>query len=72
MSQRDRNRSAFPETARFVDEMREVFGTDVALEFAEENGRTLGQRDLLGTAVSASRMVLRVPEGPAPGKKGRK
>jgi hypothetical protein len=37
-----RNRAAFPEAARFVDEMRAVFGLDVLLIYAEENGKTIG------------------------------
>lgn len=38
-----RNRALFPETARFVDDMRAAFGPAVALEFVEENGRTIGK-----------------------------
>jgi hypothetical protein len=38
------NRAMFPETARFVDEMREAFGPDVRLVWASENGREIGER----------------------------
>lgn len=43
-SRASRNREAFPEAARFVDEMRAVFGPRVVLEWAEEGGRTIGKR----------------------------
>lgn len=69
------NRAAFPQAARIVDELREVFGPGVKLEFAEEGGREIGQRDLTGTAVPVSRMILLGPEVPArelKAKKGRR
>lgn len=75
MSAKASNRAAFPQAARIVDELREVFGEGVKLEFAEEGGREIGQRDIPGTAVPASRMVLRAADDPAPemnAKKGRR
>lgn len=72
MSDAASNRAAFPETARIVDDLRAVFGQDVKLVWAEENGRTLGVRDLPGTQVLASEMVLRAPEIPARDAKGRR
>lgn len=38
------NRAAFPETARLVDGLREVFGADATLTWASENGREIGKR----------------------------
>lgn len=75
MSARSANRAAFPATARIVDELREVFGPGVRLEWACENGREIGVRELPGMAVPMSTMVLRVPEVQAPelkAKKGRR
>ncbi len=46
------NRAAFPQTAQFVDEMREAFGQDVKLVWAEENGRTLGKKGPDGVPVT--------------------
>lgn len=40
----EKNRAAFPETARLVDGLREVFGPDVTLTWACENGREIGKR----------------------------
>jgi hypothetical protein len=39
-----RNRAQFPQTASIVDGLREVFGPGVRLEWAEENGGTIGKR----------------------------
>lgn len=72
MGERDSNRAAFPATARIIDELREVFGPDVKLVWAEENGREIGTRELPGVAVPMSDMVLRTPEIPAQGKRGKK
>lgn len=44
MSNKEKNRAAFPETASMVDELREVFGDGVTLVWAEENGRTIGNK----------------------------
>ena len=38
------NRAAFPGAARIVDEFREVFGAEVKLLWAAENGREIGVR----------------------------
>jgi len=43
MNERDRNRRDFPEAARFMDELRRVFGDGVKLRWWKENGRTIGQ-----------------------------
>lgn len=69
MSERSSNRAAFPETAKLVDELRDVFGPGVKLVWAEENGREIGVLELPGTAVAASEMVLRSPEIPETVKK---
>lgn len=37
-----RNRADFPETARWVDELRAVFGPEVRLLYASEAGRQIG------------------------------
>lgn len=38
-----RNRARFPESARFVDDLRAVFGPGVRLVYASENGNTIGE-----------------------------
>lgn len=38
------NRSAFPATARIVDEFRAEFGDGVKLIHAEEGGKTIGRK----------------------------
>lgn len=38
------NRANFPFAAGIVDELREVFGNDVKIEWAEENGQTIGKK----------------------------
>lgn len=72
MGERDSNRAAFPATARIIDELREVFGPDVKLVWAEENGREIGQRELPGTAVAMTDIVLTRPDTPAREMKGRR
>ncbi len=72
MSDRANNRAAFPATARIVDDLRAVFGADVAVQYAEENGRAMGTREMPGLWVAVSDMVLRAPEIPGPGTKGRR
>ncbi len=72
MSARESNRAAFPLTAQIVDELREVFGPGVKLEWAEENGREIGQRELPGTAVAMTDMVLTRPDTQAREMKGRR
>lgn len=42
--ERTANRDAFPETAKIVDEFRRVFGLEVRLIWAEENGRQIGKK----------------------------
>jgi hypothetical protein len=65
MGERDSNRAAFPATARIIDELREVFGPDVKLVWAEENGREVGRREVPGVMVSSGQMVLKTPALPA-------
>ena len=72
LSSKANNRAAFPATARIVDDLRAVFGADVAVEFVNENGRTLGTREMPGVWVAVSDMVLIAQEIPAPGTKGRR
>ncbi len=38
------NRASFPFTASVVDELREIFGPGVRVQWAEENGKTIGTR----------------------------
>lgn len=38
------NRAQFPFAARIVDELREVFGDCVKIEWAEENGQQIGKK----------------------------
>lgn len=54
MSEKDNNRAAFPHTAALVDELREIFGADVKLEWAEESGRTIGNKGADGVMASPS------------------
>ncbi|MDP1925752.1 MAG: hypothetical protein Q8K57_13340 [Thiobacillus sp.] len=54
MSEKDKNRAAFPHSAALVDELREIFGADVKLEWAEENGRTIGKKGADGVMASPS------------------
>lgn len=58
MSDAASNRAAFPTVALIVDELREVFGPKVALVYAAENGRELGQREQGGTVVPYSKLVI--------------
>ena len=44
MSTADDNRAAFPETARIVDELRDIFGPGVKLIWDQENGREIGKK----------------------------
>lgn len=39
----EQNRANFPETAKIIDDFRDVFGEDCKLLWAIENGRTLGK-----------------------------
>lgn len=39
-----KNRASFPFTAGVVDALREVFGPGVRVQWAEENGVTIGER----------------------------
>lgn len=41
---RDQNRRNFPISAEKLDEMRAVFGDDVKLTYANENGKTIGKK----------------------------
>lgn len=41
---KQQNRAQFPFAARIVDELREVFGDGVRIEWAEENGRQIGNK----------------------------
>lgn len=41
---RAENRRNFPFAAAALDEMREVFGPDVRLIYASENGKTVGKK----------------------------
>lgn len=41
---KDANRARFPFAAQIVDELREVFGDGVKVEWAEENGQQIGKR----------------------------
>lgn len=50
------NRSAMPETARILDEVRQTF-PDARIRFAEEGGRVVGRP--LVNGISASEMVLK-------------
>ncbi len=54
MSEKDNNRAAFPATAALVDELRGIFGADVKLEWAKENGRTIGNKGADGVMASPS------------------
>ncbi len=38
------NRDNFPFAAGIVDELREVFGDGVRIQWAEENGKTIGKK----------------------------
>lgn len=38
------NRASFPFTASVVDALREVFGPGVRVQWAKENGFTIGER----------------------------
>ena len=44
MSERDKNRAAFPLAASVLDDFRKVFGSDVKLVFACESGNTIGKQ----------------------------
>lgn len=39
---KQKNSERFPFAARIRDELREVFGPDVQVEYAEENGQVFG------------------------------
>lgn len=61
-----RNRARFPQSARFLDEMRSVFGPDVKMTWASENGDEIGRVDQpAGASVCVRDMVLSRPELPA-------
>lgn len=44
MSDKENNRAAFPQTAKLVDDLRDIFGAGVKLEWVCENGREVGKR----------------------------
>lgn len=52
MSEKNSNRAAFPETAQVVDGLRAVFGAGIAVVWAEENGREVGERGPDGVPAS--------------------
>lgn len=58
MTQTERKRAAFPLIAAVTDEFREVFGPDVKLLYAAENGRELGKQPEAGKPVCAADMVV--------------
>jgi len=51
MNTRESNRTAMPQVAQWVDDLRAAFGPGVRVTFAHENGRSVGQRDTQGVAV---------------------
>lgn len=61
------NRAAFPETAKLVDELRTVFGTDVKLMWASEGVREIGVRGPEGVPVTR---VARLDKTEKPGRTG--
>jgi len=66
-------RTAFPECVGFADEFREVFGPGVALNYASENGQSIGRQTPLSpeTTLTLSQMVIEVPKE-EPVKQGRR
>lgn len=42
--EKDENRANFPTCAAFLDEMREIFGADTRMVWAEENGKQVGNK----------------------------
>lgn len=63
MSERSSNRAAFPETAKLVDELRDVFGPGVKLVWAEENGRTIGEKGPDGVEATRVHVPDDIKEG---------
>jgi hypothetical protein len=43
-SRKQKNREAFPFATQIIDELREVLGEGVRIEWAEENGQTIGKK----------------------------
>lgn len=41
---RQSNRATFPFATRILDDLREVFGDGVRIQWAEENGKTVGTK----------------------------
>jgi hypothetical protein len=41
---KDKNRALFPFAAQIVDELREVFGDGVKVQWADENGQQIGNK----------------------------
>lgn len=48
----------FPEVTAFADAVRREFGAGVKLVYAEENGRCIGRKTVLGDVVRVSDMCL--------------
>lgn len=42
MSEKAKNRAEFPNAAAILDELKQLFGDDVKLTYAAENGKTIG------------------------------
>jgi hypothetical protein len=66
-------RAAFPQCVAMADEFREVFGPGVTLNYANENGQTVGRQTPPSpeTTLTLSQMVIEVPEE-EPAKQGRR
>ncbi|PTR17483.1 hypothetical protein C8R31_101647 [Nitrosospira sp. Nsp2] len=66
-------RAAFPECVGIADEFRDVFGPGVTLNYASENGRSIGRQTPPSpeTTLTLSQMVIEVPEE-EPEKQGRR
>ena len=57
ISERDKNRQAMPLVAAFVADMRKVFGNEITVTFASENGIEKGTKGPEG-------IVVQTPERP--------
>lgn len=55
---KDDVRKHFPESVAFADLVRREFGAGVKLVYAEENGRCIGRKTVLGDVVRVSDMCL--------------
>lgn len=51
-------KAMFPEAFAFADLVRREFGAGVKLVYAEENGRCIGRKTVLGDVVRVSDMCL--------------